>query len=712
MDTPCLGRALRDDLEISHQHRDGEARVVIKDPLTLRFYELRRDDYLLAKCIRHGATAREIADVWRREHPQFCEGRDAQTLERRATRLCTEIHRLGLCEVGAETAATAAPVAMTWGAWVQRLARRISAPLFVRVHIFDPDRLLDELVSHARPLFSKPALFLAAVFILITTVAALGHADEMHFHAGWFAVWGNLLAFYLGILVLKVIHESGHAIVCKALGGHVHEVGAQLLAFHPTFFVDVSDTWMWPERRRRIAVAAAGFGAELLAAAMLFWLWRALAPGFARDLCLNLMFVASVSAVLFNANPLMRYDGYHMLADALREPHLRRRAFATLRETLRRWVFGGRLVPRKRETRRGLLLLYATLSTAYLVWIATAVARFLDHALVPYGLEGAGRVLLGAWLLGMIVPVLGFLRGLFSDALRLSPAARVRPLLVTTALVVLLLAGAFLPVPLRVERACVVEAPASGILRAAEPGVIVEMLVREGDRVKRGQVLARLENRGHALASAQAGLEVSATRVALLSAAGESRTDEVGRQLRRFNEARATQTQAEHLADALLLMSPCDGVVLTRQPERSRGRRVRAGDEVLSIGEGGRRECLMPLTEKEARRVIDGAAVVLRSRTAPGESFAGHISAAPLRSKEGELPRALTALAGGDLAVDATGRVSSTEVTHVARFTIPTDDSRLRPGATGRARLECGRVVAWRWLLEAVFDAIHLDHRV
>jgi putative peptide zinc metalloprotease protein len=551
-----IGPALRGDLVVSHQRRDGADRAVVKDPLTLRFFDMRWQDYELATRISPGATAPEIVARWRRDLPAHCNGCDDAALERRAVRLCGELRRLGLCE--APTRTTTAPVRMKWSAWFLRLARKVSAPMFLRVRLGDPDEFLTALVAAWRPLFSRPALVLAASIVVITAIAAVAHFDEMALHAGWFLVWQNLVALYLGILALKIVHESGHALVCKALGGQVPEVGAQLLAFHPTFFVDVSDTWMWPERRRRIAVAAAGFCAELLAACVIFWLWRLLAPGFAQDLCLHLLFLATVSAVLFNANPLMRYDGYHILANLWREPHLRRDAFATIAESVRHAVFGARRAPRRR---RGLLALYAIASTAYLVWIVWIIAGFLDRALAPVGLEVAGRVLLAAWLLGMLVPVIAFLRQLAGEVVA---ARRLRPVFAIGAALAAVCAAAFLHVPVRVERACVVEVPAAGVLRAAEPGVVVEMLVREGERVQRGQPVARLANPALALAESQAALEVGHTQVALMAAAGDNRAAEVEQRLRHFHKARVRSEQAARRNESLVLASPCDGVVVTR----------------------------------------------------------------------------------------------------------------------------------------------------
>ena len=706
-----IGVTLRGDLQVVHQRRNGEDHAVIKDPHSLRFFEMSWIDFNLASCLQNGMTAPEIVADWRTQMPAMCTGQDDAELAARAERLCTAVRQLGLGQ-DSGWSRRAAPAAMGWGGWFVAWARRISAPMFVRVRLFDPDDFLARVVARWRPLFSMPALFVASAFVLVSAAACVGHLDEMNFHPEWFRVWQHLAGLYLGILVLKVIHESGHALVCKAFGGHVHEVGAQLLAFHPTFFVDVSDTWMWPDRRRRIAVAAAGFGAEMAAAAALFWLWRLLSPGFARDLCLNLMFIASISAVLFNANPLMRYDGYHMLADFLREPHLRQKAFGTLGRAIRRAFFGARLVPRERGPRRWIFALYAVLSSVYLVWIAFIVAGFLRKMLAPLGLEIAGHVLLAAWLVSMVLPVVRFFGAIVHDTATLGGRERARPLLVGGALLACVAFLAFAPLPVRVERECVIEVSAPGVVRASQPGVIAGMLVSEGQRVSKGQPIARLRNRTLALESGQAAIDVDLTRIALLSAVGDNAAGHVQQAMRRLNEARANDAQSRRRIEELELHSPCDGVVVTRLLERKPGQFVRPGDEVVSIAGDDAREILLPLTEKEARHIREGAPVRFRSKAFPGVNFSGRISTAALRLKGDNLPRALTALAGGEIAIDAAGKVFSSEVTHVSRCVIAPADPRLRPGLTGRARLDCGHLPAAEWLFEQVLDAIHLEHRL
>ena len=135
---------------------------------------------------------------------------------------------------------------------------------------------------------------------------------------------------------MKVIHEFGHGLSCKTFGGEVHEMGVLLLCFSPCLYCNVSDAWTLPSKWHRIIISFAGIYVELMiAAAATFVWWNSPSATFAQHLCLSLMVVCSVSTVVFNGNPLMRYDGYYVLADWLEIPNLH--DCAARRETLGAW---------------------------------------------------------------------------------------------------------------------------------------------------------------------------------------------------------------------------------------------------------------------------------------------------------------------------------------------------------------------------------------
>src|SRR5262249_41833959 len=145
--------------------------------------------------------------------------------------------------------------------------------------------------------------------------------------------WPNLIYLYLTIAVTKVLHELGHGLTCRHFGGECHEIGIIFLVFSPTMYCDVSDSWMLRSKWQRIAIGGAGMWVETVLSSLALYVWWFTRPGLLHHLCLNVFFISSVSTVIFNANPLMRYDGYYMLSDLLEIPNLSEKARTLLRNT-------------------------------------------------------------------------------------------------------------------------------------------------------------------------------------------------------------------------------------------------------------------------------------------------------------------------------------------------------------------------------------------
>ena len=147
-----------------------------------------------------------------------------------------------------------------------------------------------------------------------------------------------LLAAVLGCT--KVLHEFGHGLSCKHFGGECHEMGVMLLVLTPCLYCNVSDSWMLPNKWRRAAIGAAGMYVEVVLASLCTWIWWFTEPGLLHYTCLNIMFVSSVSTILFNANPLLRYDGYYICSDLMEVPNLRQKSNQILTRKLSEYCLG------------------------------------------------------------------------------------------------------------------------------------------------------------------------------------------------------------------------------------------------------------------------------------------------------------------------------------------------------------------------------------
>ena len=214
--------------------------------------------------------------------------------------------------------------------------------------------------------------------------------------AWWFAV---------ALIGTKALHELGHALMCRHFGASCREFGVMVLLFMPTFYCDVSDAWRLPSKWQRILVSAAGMLVELVVAAVATWLWWLSEPGSLNAICLRIMFLCSVSTLLFNANPLLRYDGYYMLSDWLEIPNLWQESRVLWRQWAWSWLTKTEWQPDPTIPRRlyPALMLYAALSAIYSLLLLGAMMWFCWRVLEPQGL---GTLAIGLMLFtvsGMVV---------------------------------------------------------------------------------------------------------------------------------------------------------------------------------------------------------------------------------------------------------------------------------------------------------------------
>jgi putative peptide zinc metalloprotease protein len=704
--------ALREDLEVSVVTRRGERIAVIKDPVGHRFYELPENDYRAALLINSSLPPGEVIARLRREGPASWRTFDDEKLALRLQRLSRELRANGLACGGAPTSAKTMQTSV-FGEWQQRL-RKVVSLLFLRLPLGDPSSLLEKTAPLCRLFFHPFFLVVSALFVALSAVAFFAAGGLGAFESGWFASWKALLFFYLGLVLLKVIHEGAHAVAVRHYGGKVHEAGATLVAGLPLFYVEASDSYLFPEKFQRIAVAAAGIVAELVVAAMLVWLWLLMADGFSRQLALNLILVASVSTVLFNGNPLMRFDGYYILADALDRPDLRERSGEFVSSRVGDFLLGtkSREVPRKEAWLFGS---YGVLSQAWLIVVILGVWRFLSVVAQPHGLQWAVNFLIGAWVLNsLIFPLVHFCRRLFQRAAA-SQGQRRKRALAGLVLAASIAAGALLiPFPHWIARSCVLEPANDFVLRAGVDGFVAEVLASEGEAVTTGQILGRLRSSSLAAALESAKLAVDQVEASLRGAVTSASLAEVGKQKAALTASRARLAETQQRAERLVLSAPNNGIVATRDMEMKSGQFLRAGDVFCVVQPPMLDEFLVPLGEKEARQVKDGARARLRLRGQPGKLFHGVVVGDPLRLSAEQLPAGLREAAGGDVAVSASTARQETLLadTHFAKVRIVNPVPDLKMGMTGRVRIECGRQTVAARLAGALADFVRLDVRM
>lgn len=459
------------------------------------------------------------------------------------------------------------------------LGQRLGNPMALRIPLMDPEPLLQRMLPAARWLFSVPMAVAWLLLVLVGLAVAAGNAAELATHATQQAFTASNVALLAVVFPLvKLLHELGHALAVKRWGGQVHEVGIMLLVLAPVPYVDASGAAAFSEKHRRIAVSAAGIAVEMALAALAVLVWREAAPGMLRDVAFDIMLIGGVSTVLFNGNPLLRFDGYYVLADLIEIPNLAQRSRRYLGYLILRHGFGAARA-RSPVTAPGeapWFLLYGVTSGVYRLLVAIAIIAFVAS---QFFIVGIILALLAATQL-LVVPLLR--QSAFLVGSPLLAGRRVRAIGLISGVIVLLFAAlVVLPAPLATRAEGVVWLADDAGVRAAASGFVRRAAVDEGRRVRAGQLLFALEDPVR-----DAELEVLTARLRELQveAAVEAFRDRVRAAIveERIRVVRAEVEREQQRAAGLEVRSPIDGILVYPDGIDPVGRFVRQG-EVLAV---------------------------------------------------------------------------------------------------------------------------------
>ena len=625
-----------------HVYR-GEVWYLILNPTTGRVHRLAPAAHALV-CLLDGE--REVQQAWE----ATLEGwGDAAPTQDETLSLLGLLHAAGLLQ--AELTPDTATLFRRFDDEERQERRRKRNPLAFRVPLFDPDAFLSRWEPVVRPLFSRGGALLWLGLVLAAGFAALRHAPELAAAGGSLLEPESVLALWFSYPVVKTLHELGHAFAVKRWGGEVHEVGILFLVLVPVPFVDASAAAVFPEKHRRMAVGAAGIAVELGLAALAMLVWIAVEPGFVRHVAYATLLVGGVSTLVFNGNPLLRFDGYYVLADALEIPNLASRANQYLGALGRRWLLGLRETPLP-ETAAGeafWLVGYGVASFAYGIAVMLGISLYLAGRFFFLGIALA----LFTLATRIALPLLRRLAFVLTD-----PAVgerRGRALAGSLGLAVLVGVLVFaLPMPLYTMCHGVTWLPEHSHVRAGIDGFVVEMLAEPHAAVKVGQPLLRirdlpLEASLRELEALRRELEVKTLSLS------HAHADRVQAEIARGQllEREAALARARERASEILVRSPAAGTFVPVDGRDPVGRRVRQGQAVAYV---------VDLRSATARVVVRQEDVaLLRERTLGasvrlahdlGRVLPGRI-ARQVPAATDRLPtRALGSAGGGPFAVD------------------------------------------------------------
>lgn len=479
----CVVR-LRPGVEIFPQRFRGDRWYVVRDSLGNRFFRIRPPAYRFICELERSGT---VGEAWDRCLDVSSEDAPGQG---EVVQLLSQLYKSGLLRSDLE--GDAADVFATQEKESRKkIAQQWSSLLFIRIPLFNPDRFLKGTLPLVSWMISK---FGFAVWLVVLGFGAKAIAEnwqQFRAETGDLLSGDNLLWLYGSMILIKGLHEYAHGYFCRKYGGEVPLMGIMLLLLNPLPFVDASSSWAFRDKNKRILVAAAGMIIEVFLASIAAVIWAYSAQGLVHSVSYNVIIIASVGTLLFNLNPLLRFDGYHILSDLLEVPNLQQRASRTSLYLIERYLF--RLPtaknPASSTSETFWLVFYFVAAFLYRIVLLTGILLVVSHWFFVIGIVLA--VVFGfIWL---VLPVIKAIRYLCASP-RLE-SRRGRALILCGALVAALFSLiTFLPLPSHFRAAGVVRADPFVGVYPSTAGTLAEILISSGSVVKKGDALLRLTN--------------------------------------------------------------------------------------------------------------------------------------------------------------------------------------------------------------------------
>jgi putative peptide zinc metalloprotease protein len=708
---------MRADLVVEMMPYGDALYAVIKDPVALKYYRLQPQQFAMLQRLDGQRSLVDLRDELQRDFPAVhFSVVDVQSL-------VTDLHDKGL--VVSERFRQGEVLRRKHREHTAKKIRQtVMNPLYIRLPGWDPDRTLTWMVRWFGWLFHPLTV---AIFLIVDVASLIFLAvrfDDISARLPEFQqffAWPNLAYLWMTMAVTKIIHEFGHGLSCKYFGAECHGMGIMLLVFSPTMYCDVTDSWMLRNKWHRIAIGAAGMYIEVFIAALAIFAWWGSTPGLFNHLMLNVFFISTVTTVIFNANPLMRYDGYYMLSDYLEIPNLRQKASRMFQEVFSKHCLGSELPvdPFMPSQKRHWFVIYAVATTVYQFVILFGVTLFLYTVLKPYGLQSIGIM---AAVFSLTMTIGGLLWSLIQliRMPRPEPLSRWKVAFTLSCVAGLIALSVTVPIPWYAEAPFTIAPVQEEVVFAFVPGTLKQVQKRAGDVVQKGDVIAVLENEEFEQKLNEIKAEEAAQQkeVQLYQALDRPRDLLLAEQ--HLASLRAQRAEAEKMLGDCTIRSPQSGVIVAaeRKPEptteqaeerlsgwsgdplaaKNVGSLIEARTPICSIASNSRYEARLLIDQADRRDLAEGQQVRMKLEHIPESTLDGKVESISGGSIE-FVPAVLSNKYKGPLPTvqDQQGREKLTSPAYQAAVPLDVDPLIVRTGMRGRARVIISHRSAWDW---------------
>lgn len=725
---------MRPDLSARQQRYHGRAYWVVKEPVGLNYFRFHEEEYAILQMMDGHSSLEIIKERFEREFtPQKITFQDLQ-------QFVGMLHRSGL--VISEAAGQGKQLRKRRDTKKRReLLGKFTNVFALRFRGIDPERLLNWMLPYTRWFFSPLARLGIFMLALTALMLVLVQFDVFQsrlpaFHEFFAAKNWIFLAVAMG--AVKVLHEFGHGLSCKYYGGECHEMGAMLLVFTPCLYCNVSDSWMLPSKWHRAFIGFSGMYVEIFISSICTFLWWFSEPGMLNHLCLSMMFICSVSTILFNGNPLLRFDGYYILMDILEIPNLRQKSTEVFKRFMTHLCLGieqpdNPFLPQENRFWFGM---YTCAAVVYRWVVVLSIMWFLNKVLEPYGLQVLGRLIACVGFFGLVVQPLFKLYKFFRTPGSMTKVKKHR--LAATVAVIGAVAAFVIFVPMPFHVACTVEVRPDNAesIYAVVPGRLADVRVKPGQEVKAGDTLAVLENDDLQLTMVSLAGQRAEQQVQLNSLLRQRiRDDRAFSEIPKLEES--LETLDEQIAekqmemDRLTLRAPIAGTILPLPPKpeqkgnegqlsmwsgspfarKNKGAWLQRSDAFCQVGNPQTLKAVLIIDQSDIDLVKLGDEVDIKLDSWPDDTLksqVAEVSSSDLKV----LPSHLASQTGGS--VDAktdqsSGQLEPLRTSYQAKAPLAESDRIFQTGLRGKAKVYTGWQPLGKRLYRYVARTFHFE---
>lgn len=475
--------ALLDSVELTTQKFRGRTWHVLQDRYSQKYFRASPQACHFIQQLNLNQSVEEVWESFVNAHPRNAPSREE------VIQLLSQLHTSNLL-YSLHASDNEAIVKRYKTQRRKETLAKLGAFLFVRVPLWNPNTWLNSIRPLTNALTGWWALGIWLLVVVLGSVMAFENRNAIGDQSQGVLSASNLPWLYVSLAGLKFIHELGHAFVCKRFGGEVRVMGLMFLIFTPLPYVDASSSWGFPNRLHRIYVSFAGMAVDFFFAGIGAIVWSNTSPGLLNALAFNVMLIGSISSVLFNGNPLLRFDAYYMLSDFCEIPNLYQKGQQQWKYFADRYLLGTVAAhnPATDEKEWYWLTTYGLLSALYLIVVTLGISLFLLDFWLPLGI----LVLVMTLYSRIISPGFNLFKHLRGNA---TQGNRSRAVGVTVGIIAsLFLIIGVVPFPDAIKTKGVVETEISGNVYIRTPGRLDHLFVTHGDWVQSGDPIARFVN--------------------------------------------------------------------------------------------------------------------------------------------------------------------------------------------------------------------------